>query len=175
MANTFSTVQWLSHADEILVLGNEGRITAKGDFNSLSISSTYLRDILDEQKTPDPTPTHTELIKTIENIGASAVSVANNGKDPGTATESEEEKPQSAQKKPVQETSTFWYYVSSMGRKTAWGYAPIVLFQTGFSTAQRESFCSVPSFVILAIADCFKQHCGTSIGLLITKEVRIKV
>jgi hypothetical protein len=126
--------QWLRYADEILVLGEDGRITAQGDFQSVLLASPYAREFCqtqnDVEQTLNISPKGTQVVpvaKILPNTQPTSITL--------------EKKKASLTKHHSHQTRNIGnlrYYLSSMGGKAVLGYAIIVLLQTGCGTAQRK-------------------------------------
>ena len=128
-------MQWLSFADEIIVIGGDGTIAARGNLEILSRTNDYVRGLQQTEETRRSVREEGEL--TVNVISGSAGSAT--PKQPlAEATRTEVEGAENKSRQP-REINAFRYYVSSMGPRLIWGFAALVVCQVGFNTAQRES------------------------------------
>lgn len=125
----------MKYADEIIVLDDDGRISAHGPFDALISSSDYVRDIiLLSQQSHE-----LHIAGTEESAGSKSSSLE--GRDatkqiiqtkvpetPGVEATKTEAKPRSALR----------YYVAMMGKGNLLVFASLVLLHIACGTAQRE-------------------------------------
>lgn len=141
------------------MLGPEGRITARGNFDSLKSACDYVRELQASQKTIDPASSESsqEVVISVENGGQSdsggpdkviAKAVSKKKAAEGVEEAEEEEVEKS---RPV---SNFWYYVSSMGRGPVWVFAALVVFRAACDTAQRMYCLAFPRPCLLVLVIC---------------------
>ena len=132
------SVQWLSFADEVIVIGDDGMIAARGNLETLSRTNDYVRGLQQTEKTLRRNREEDEMaINVIDGSPESATLK----QPPADATETKAVGAETKPKRP-REMNAFRYYVSSMGPGLIWGFFALVICQVGSSTAQRE-FASV--------------------------------
>ncbi|KAK3380879.1 P-loop containing nucleoside triphosphate hydrolase protein [Podospora didyma] len=147
-AAVFAThnAQWLPYADEILVLGSEGRVSARGDLGNLLTSCDYVKELQVAQKvterTADPSSS-SELVPRARASEEDSINQVSSSSDvvtraAGTVGKTGDEGPLAGTELPAlpKQVTSLRYYVNSMGRGAIWGYFALVLLQVGCSTAQ---------------------------------------
>ncbi|KAM7217288.1 multidrug resistance-associated protein 1-like protein 5, partial [Rhypophila decipiens] len=134
--------QWLPYADEIIVLGPEGRIIAQGDYESLIVGCEYVRNLqVLTQKHPEDSDFVAGQRETRDDEVVLAEKDNDGGSDKMLARVSSKNQPDQTEEEAVSKPkpragSNFWYYVSSMGKGPIWGFATLVLLRVACNTAQ---------------------------------------
>ncbi|KAM7193332.1 ABC transporter [Rhypophila sp. PSN 637] len=140
--------QWLPYADDIIVLGAEGRIIARGDYESLIVGCEYVRNFqVLTQKHPDDSDFVAGRRKTQDDeIVISEQDNDNHSRNSrgsdkmlarvSSKNQSNQKEEEAVSKPKPRAGSNFWYYVSSMGKGPIWGFATLVLLRVACNTAQ---------------------------------------
>ncbi|KAM7195580.1 P-loop containing nucleoside triphosphate hydrolase protein [Naviculisporaceae sp. PSN 640] len=138
--------QWLPYADEIIVLGSEGRITARGDYTNLVVSCEYVQKlhmIAASRESPFDNSTSKECNRR-ENDDMAPISenVDNQSQESEASDEvlarvvSEDQGEEQIAKPKPRAGGNFWYYVSSMGSGSVWVFTAMVVLRAACNTAQ---------------------------------------
>lgn len=144
----FRVAKLLSHADEIIVLEPQGKISARGDFDILKREDLFIRDMLAEQS-----PAKQSCESSSKDITPLRESPKPSEKEATTADEkSIRRREVDIVKAPVlSKSGTLRYYLSSMGNSTLAMFAALVFLHIGCNIAQRQYSNTMPCEASLLI------------------------
>jgi hypothetical protein len=156
--------QWLPSADQIIVLGEDGKIAEKGTFAKLSDSGGWLSKLRVTQSSESRIEGEDGLVKLVGRSKPAA-----NGGPVATGPTVK----QIAKSRGAANTSALLYYVKSMGYSAFLIFLAMVLFQTGCRTTQRELLLPDARYHLAPLI--IHQVSGSNSGWLLMRNIRTRI